>query len=66
MSGHGSTGLNQVGTRPGPIYFRGLNKDPDLVFNGSEPSGNRRIGDPFTSLVLRKAGEIAVFILWYR
>ena len=31
--------------------YRGLNKDSDLVFNGSEHLGNQRIKDPFTSLV---------------
>ena len=36
---------------PDLFTYRGLNKDPDPVFNGSEPSGNWRIGDLSTSLV---------------
>ena len=35
---------------PDPFTYRGLNKDPDPVFNKSEPSGNRRIGDLFIGL----------------
>ena len=33
-----------------PIHYQNLNKDPNLVINGSGPPGNWRIGDLFTSL----------------
>ena len=36
---------------PGPFTYWDINKDSDSVFNGLELSGNRRIGDPFTSLL---------------
>ena len=35
---------------PDPFTYRGLTNDPNPVFNGSKPLGNRIIGDPFTSL----------------
>ena len=56
---------------PDLFTYRGLNKDPDPVFNGSEPPGNRIIGYPFTSLVLRfmdgrsPGGNLAGSRLWF-
>ena len=35
---------------PDPFTYRGLNKDPDSVFNGSEPPNNQIIVNPFKSL----------------
>ena len=41
-----------VESDPDLFTYRGQNKDPKRVFNGSEPPGDRTIGDPFTSLPL--------------
>ena len=41
----------KVESDPDPFTYRGLNKDPGPVFNGSEPSSKRRSGDPFASIV---------------
>ena len=51
MLGLESTGPNQVESDSDPFTYRNVNKDPDQVFNESEPLGNQRIGDSFTSLV---------------
>ena len=52
ISSLGSTGSTKVESDLDPFTYRGLNKDLDPIFNGSEPSGNRRIRDPFTSLII--------------
>lgn len=33
-----------------PSTYKDLNMDPNPVINGSEPLGNQRMGNPFTSL----------------
>ena len=40
----------KVESNPDSFIYRGLNKNPDLIFNGSKLSGNRTIENPFTSL----------------
>lgn len=37
---------------PNSSTYRGPNKDPNPIFNGSERSSNQRIKDPFISLIL--------------
>ena len=50
MLGLGSTGSNQGGIGPGPIYLLEHNENPNPVFNESELPYNRRIEHPFTFL----------------
>lgn len=45
-------GQNQSGTGPNPFTYWNVNKDLNTVSNGSEPRSNRRIGDPFTYLLI--------------
>lgn len=51
----------QVGTKvdSDPFTYRGLNKDSNPVFNGSELPGNWRIGNPFTSLGVVSISHVA-------
>ena len=50
MSSLESSGPNDVELDPEPFTYQSLNKDPGLVFNGSELPSNKIIGDPFISL----------------
>ena len=43
---------NKVDPSPYPFTYLEINKNPNSVFNGSEPLSNWRIGDPYQNLML--------------